>query len=353
VERILAGLLSLAISFQAGFVGLGKVADKVMGVIQKIRAPIDKALDWLVNWIVTAAKKFGKFVAQAGLPQDPNERFKQGMEQAERAVNRFAGKKVGKVVLTPLLVGIKTRYGFTALDVYQSGNSWWLEGILNPATKKKTSVLVAETGAAAGAKELKMPPMTVEFPVKKSIHTAVDKDGVPLWTHFVQQLMLQENRLRSMLIQEWLNNIAEFYGVKGKGIAAKGRSKEGDKIAKQIRDRLVANKAAELITKDKTLTVEAARAKAKDLYSDKAVLHLLDQGGGGPGTEFLGDLLKSAEQEILAQDEGYLGNARVDFSIGAAWRSRAQELNQKIEAKVDPSVFPTERMNVALKAVKG
>jgi hypothetical protein len=57
VESTLAGVLSLAINFLAGFAGLGKVADKVMGVINKIRAPIDKALDWLVNWIVTAAKK--------------------------------------------------------------------------------------------------------------------------------------------------------------------------------------------------------------------------------------------------------------------------------------------------------
>jgi len=56
VENALAGLLSLAINFLAGFAGLGKVADQVMGVINKIRAPIDKALDWLVNWIVTAAK---------------------------------------------------------------------------------------------------------------------------------------------------------------------------------------------------------------------------------------------------------------------------------------------------------
>jgi hypothetical protein len=56
VESALAGVLSLAINFLAGFVGLGKVADKVMGVINKIRAPIDKALDWLVGWIVKAAK---------------------------------------------------------------------------------------------------------------------------------------------------------------------------------------------------------------------------------------------------------------------------------------------------------
>lgn len=57
VESVLAGLLSLAISFLAGFAGLGKVADKVMGVIQKIRAPIDKALDTVIHWIVGMAKK--------------------------------------------------------------------------------------------------------------------------------------------------------------------------------------------------------------------------------------------------------------------------------------------------------
>jgi hypothetical protein len=67
VENALAGVLSLAINFLAGFAGLGKVADKVMGVINKIRAPIDKALDWLVNWIVKAAKSlFAKGKAAAG-----------------------------------------------------------------------------------------------------------------------------------------------------------------------------------------------------------------------------------------------------------------------------------------------
>lgn len=56
VESVLAGLLTLAISFLAGFLGLGKIADKVMEVIKKIRAPIDKALDHLVDWIVKAGK---------------------------------------------------------------------------------------------------------------------------------------------------------------------------------------------------------------------------------------------------------------------------------------------------------
>ena len=74
VEGILAGLLSLAINFLAGFIGLGKVADKVMGVIGKVRATIDKALDALINWIVKMAKKlfakvFGKKEKGAKDPQ--------------------------------------------------------------------------------------------------------------------------------------------------------------------------------------------------------------------------------------------------------------------------------------------
>lgn len=154
VETSLAGVLSLAINFLAGFVGLGKVADKIMGVINKIRAPIDKALDWLVNWIVTMAKKLGKMVAQAGVPQDTVARFKEGMEMAAKAVNAFAGKKVGKLVLTPLLAAIKVRYGFKSLDVLPSGTDWWIEGDLNPKDKRKTNAKVGEAGAGAGPKKM-------------------------------------------------------------------------------------------------------------------------------------------------------------------------------------------------------
>ena len=73
VESTLAGLLALAINFLAGFAGLGKVADKVMEVINKIRAPIDKALDWLIGWIVGVAKKlFAKAFGAKGA--DPTQK---------------------------------------------------------------------------------------------------------------------------------------------------------------------------------------------------------------------------------------------------------------------------------------
>jgi hypothetical protein len=58
VESTLAGLLALSINFLAGFLGLNNVAAKVMGIINdKVRAPIDKALDKAIAWIVAMAKK--------------------------------------------------------------------------------------------------------------------------------------------------------------------------------------------------------------------------------------------------------------------------------------------------------
>ena len=58
VESILAGLLSLAINFLAGFAGLGKIANKINEIVQKVRAPIEKALESMAAWVKKMATKF-------------------------------------------------------------------------------------------------------------------------------------------------------------------------------------------------------------------------------------------------------------------------------------------------------
>ena len=65
VENTLAGLLTLAVNFLAGFAGLGRVADQVRGVIARIRAPIDLALDRVVSWIIQLGRRM-VVVARAG-----------------------------------------------------------------------------------------------------------------------------------------------------------------------------------------------------------------------------------------------------------------------------------------------
>jgi hypothetical protein len=64
VEQTMAGLLTLVISFLARIAGLGKVSDAVLGLIKKIRDPIDKAIDKVVAWIVAQARRLGRFLSE-------------------------------------------------------------------------------------------------------------------------------------------------------------------------------------------------------------------------------------------------------------------------------------------------
>jgi uncharacterized protein DUF4157/putative RNase toxin 15 of polymorphic toxin system len=66
VETTMGGLLTLVISFLARLVGLGKVSDAVKNIIDKVRAPIDKALDKVIDWIINMARKVGRLLMGQG-----------------------------------------------------------------------------------------------------------------------------------------------------------------------------------------------------------------------------------------------------------------------------------------------
>jgi hypothetical protein len=133
VEMTMANTLTIVIAFLAKFAGLGNIPDKVVGIIKKIRAPIDKGLDKIVAWLGNMLKKIGGAVAQAGLPSDPNERLKLGMEKAIGVVNRLPGNAIGKALIIPVLMPIKIRYGFQQLEPELNQGNWRLKGQINPS----------------------------------------------------------------------------------------------------------------------------------------------------------------------------------------------------------------------------
>jgi hypothetical protein len=154
VEKILAGLLSLAISFLAGFVGLGKVADKVMGVINKVRAPIDKALDSLINWIVTMAKKlFAKVFGKKDERTDAQK--KADLQKAIQEATKLQGDlKLSDDELKRGLASIKKQYKLVSLDLIvdsedESKEVIHVEGKVNPpdATPRVTKPKDGKTAA--------------------------------------------------------------------------------------------------------------------------------------------------------------------------------------------------------------
>jgi len=64
VEQTMANTLPVIIAFLAKLVGLGNIPEKLVGIIKKIRQPIDKGLDKIVDWI---GKMLGK--AKAALTE--------------------------------------------------------------------------------------------------------------------------------------------------------------------------------------------------------------------------------------------------------------------------------------------
>jgi hypothetical protein len=162
VESTLAGLLSLAISFVAGFIGLGRVADKIMGVINKVRAPIDKGFDALINWIVTMAKKlfakvFGK-KDEKGKPDERTDAQKQGdldkaIMEAETLMEA-TGAEVPDV--QSKLPAIAAKYRLTELNLVKDGEvDYHVEGAVNPKKKSKKEKLGARY--MVGAHTVKAP----------------------------------------------------------------------------------------------------------------------------------------------------------------------------------------------------
>ncbi len=139
VEQTLAGLLTLAISFLARLVGLGKVSDAVTNIINKIRAPIFRALDKVAEWIVAKAKKLGRFVAQAGVPSDPNERLRLASQAAVLAARALTGR-ISQSLLNPILKGIKLRYGLQDIQPYEQGGNWWVRATINPVLNQNLGV---------------------------------------------------------------------------------------------------------------------------------------------------------------------------------------------------------------------
>ena len=63
VEQTMAGMLTLVISFLARIARLGNVSDAVVRIVNRLRQPIDRALDRVVDWIVTQARRLGSLAA--------------------------------------------------------------------------------------------------------------------------------------------------------------------------------------------------------------------------------------------------------------------------------------------------
>jgi hypothetical protein len=116
-----------------------------------VRERVDQALTRLVNWVVTRARALlSRTLGGPGADATPQQRLDLALPEAQRAVDRFAGRAVGAVLLRPLLAAIRLRYQLTALEPFEREGKWWVRGSINPTVEGATSAL-APSGPAGGA----------------------------------------------------------------------------------------------------------------------------------------------------------------------------------------------------------
>jgi hypothetical protein len=105
------------------------------------------AIEWilrkvkpLVTRIVASVKRAGTAIVQAGVPKDPNERLKRGMQAALTAVRRIPGSRIGRPALAGVLAAIKLRFGFSFLEPLLRNGRWFIRGQVNPVDEIDTGI---------------------------------------------------------------------------------------------------------------------------------------------------------------------------------------------------------------------
>ncbi|MBD1920028.1 DUF4157 domain-containing protein [Microcoleus sp. FACHB-831] len=98
VENALSKALPVVISFMASLLGLGGISEKIQAIVQKVRGPIEKAIDWVIAQAVTFAKKiggklgFGKDKKGKDNKEDKSESEKKHAEMGNAAAQQLAKK---------------------------------------------------------------------------------------------------------------------------------------------------------------------------------------------------------------------------------------------------------------------
>lgn len=176
VEMAFAKSIPIIIGFFAALLGLNDIGAKVRNIMLRIKEKINKVIDWIltkaysiVKPVIEAAMRIknkgkqlyekGKEKAKALIEKGkekvrgaiggggtPEEKLQNGLDDAQNAVNKYAGKRVGAMVLKPLLSIIKLKYGFQSLEIVARGSHWAVSGKVNPEGELVTEAQIEGKG---------------------------------------------------------------------------------------------------------------------------------------------------------------------------------------------------------------
>ncbi|WP_218963259.1 polymorphic toxin type 15 domain-containing protein [Bacillus toyonensis] len=161
-------------------------------------------------------------------------------------------------------------------------------------------------------------PKISEIEVNFNYKTKFDSE------EFARQLKDQEKGINKLTVHEYQENRKRFI--------KEGRAKESNAAQQAAREKELSKKMEELF--ESGLSWDEAEKQANSWLKTKAALHNPDQIAGG-----------------YPLDIGGMGDKRVNFSIGAQWKSRIKILDKKVEEmarNMTPEQLKNTYLNVKL-----
>jgi hypothetical protein len=108
-----------------------------------------KAVDWIVDKIAAFGKKLWaklkkKIRGGDDSPAGKAERLRRGLDAAVKVLRRYASRRVPLAVISPLMSGIRIRYGLAELRATEQGGRWAVHGVINPSASRISSALASD-----------------------------------------------------------------------------------------------------------------------------------------------------------------------------------------------------------------
>jgi hypothetical protein len=241
VERTMAGMLVLVINFLARIARIGNVTTAIMNLIRRIRTPVEQGLDRVVTFVVAQARRLGRFVAQAGVPNDPAERLRLAARDSTAIARTLTGR-VDAAIIERALAFLRTRYALTTLSVRREAQGWMARASINPELVWRLP-LPGETAGTGGIREVAdqtgpggvretgvrgelLPGMDRDAPTTPNYNEKMPRTGNLVhhvegyqWAHAWGPGFGDEARIGMMLasrdVNQRLQSFAAVYGLEG------------------------------------------------------------------------------------------------------------------------------------------
>ncbi len=141
IENALSKSLPIIISFLARLIGLGGIGQKIKGIIQKIREPIDMVIGKIVGFVVKMAKKlFGKRKHMTKPDKRTEAQKKVDLNNAISEVEKIQNMKdTTPAFVKERLPGIRSRFNLTSLIlIKETETAYHVKGKINPEKDSKS-----------------------------------------------------------------------------------------------------------------------------------------------------------------------------------------------------------------------